>query len=53
MIQSVLRHKNPTMTNRYLRSMGLEQVREGLEKGLKRSGELIKFTPKKVGNGNK
>ncbi|MBF0395498.1 MAG: site-specific integrase [Desulfobacterales bacterium] len=35
LIQAVLRHKNPNTTSRYLRSIGLEQVRSGLEEGLK------------------
>jgi hypothetical protein len=35
-IQAVLRHKNPKTTERYLRKLGLEQVREALNDGLKR-----------------
>lgn len=35
-IQAVLRHKNPKTTERYLRKLGLEQVREALNEGLKR-----------------
>ncbi|MBF0377696.1 MAG: site-specific integrase [Desulfamplus sp.] len=31
-IQTVLRHKSPTTTERYLKSLGLENVREALEK---------------------
>jgi len=30
-IQTILRHKSPTTTNRYLKSLGLENVREALE----------------------
>jgi len=30
-IQTILRHKRPTTTNRYLKSLGLENVREALE----------------------
>lgn len=33
-IQSILRHKSPTTTNRYLKSLGLEATRDALEKGL-------------------
>ena len=38
LIQRVLRHKNPTTTNRYLQSLGIEAVRKGLEEGLIREG---------------
>ncbi len=34
MIQKVLRHKNPNTTARYLKSIGLEDMREALEKSL-------------------
>ena len=47
-IQAVLRHKNPNTTSRYLRTLGLEQVREALEKGLKKPAKVIKFRKKKV-----
>lgn len=30
-IQTILRHKSPTTTNRYLKNLGLENVREALE----------------------
>jgi len=45
-IQTVLRHKSPNTTERYLRSIGLERVREALE-GLSRDREakLIQFPP--------
>lgn len=45
-IQTVLRHKSPNTTERYLRSIGLERVREALE-GLARSrdAEVIPFPP--------
>ncbi|MBW1781730.1 MAG: site-specific integrase [Deltaproteobacteria bacterium] len=36
-IQAVLRHKNPKTTERYLQKLGLEQVRDALNEGLKRS----------------
>lgn len=42
-IQAVLRHKNPNTTKLYLKSLGLEYVREALEEGLKRSAKVIKF----------
>jgi integrase len=42
-IQAVLRHKNPNTTRRYLRTLGLEQVRIVLEEGLKGPAEVIQF----------
>ncbi|MFH1628744.1 MAG: site-specific integrase [Pseudomonadota bacterium] len=35
-IQAVLRHQNPKTTERYLRKLGLEQVRQALNEGLRR-----------------
>lgn len=47
-IQAILRHKNPNTTTRYLRSLGLEQVREALEEGLiKGTAEVIPLQNKK------
>ena len=43
-IQAVLRHKNPNTTSRYLRSLGLEQVRDALEQGLKIPAQVIPLT---------
>ena len=34
-IQAILRHKSPTTTNQYLKSLGLEHTRKALEEGLK------------------
>jgi len=48
-IQAVLRHKNPNTTSRYLRSLGLEQVREALEEGLKKPNKVIEFKKREVG----
>jgi len=45
-IQSILRHKSPTTTNRYLRSLGLEATRDALEKGLAGPGGIIPFPQK-------
>jgi hypothetical protein len=54
-IQAVLRHKNPNTTARYLRSLGIEQVREALEEGLKGPATVIPFqkdeTPKTATSG--
>ncbi len=46
-IQSILRHKNPTTTNRYLKSLGLEHTRKALEEGLKGPAKIIQY-PKKI-----
>ena len=35
-IQAVLRHKSPTTTARYLRSLGVNDMRVALNEGLKR-----------------
>ena len=51
-IQAVLRHKNPNTTSRYLRSLGLEQVREALEEGLKKPADVIRFNQKTLGTEN-
>jgi integrase len=47
-IQMILRHKNPHTTERYLKTLGIESVRESLEEGLKRKGEVIRLEEKKV-----
>jgi integrase len=48
LIQAVLRHKNPTTTNRYLQKMGLEHVRKGLEEGLRGPAKIIDLVERKV-----
>jgi hypothetical protein len=45
-IQGILRHKNPTTTERYLRTLGLESARDAMENNL-RGPEAHPF-PKKV-----
>lgn len=47
-IQSILRHKTPTTTNRYLKSLGLEATRDALEKGLSGPGTVIPLKPKRA-----
>ena len=47
-IQAILRHKSPRTTERYLKSLGLEHVREALEEGLKESGKVIPFNNEKT-----
>lgn len=48
-IQAVLRHQNPNTTSRYLRSLGLEQVKEVLEEGLKQPVKVIPLKQKNPG----
>ncbi len=45
-IQAILRHKSPSTTERYLRSLGLEHTREALEGVFKGRGpaKVIPFT---------
>jgi len=38
LIQRILRHKNPSTTERYLKDLGLDDVREALEQGLGKRG---------------
>ncbi|MCB2168160.1 MAG: site-specific integrase [Deltaproteobacteria bacterium] len=44
-IQAILRHRSPTTTERYLKSIGLERVREALESLSNKSGkaDVIEF----------
>jgi len=42
-IQTILRHKSPNTTERYLKSLGLEKVRGALEDLSKRKGKILKF----------
>lgn len=55
-IQAVLRHKSATTTARYLRSLGVNEVRDMLDAGLRRQGgEVIPFANNKTaspGQGN-
>jgi integrase len=51
-IQSILRHKSPTTTNGYLRSLGLEATREALESGLVGPGSIIPFPQNKKASGD-
>lgn len=47
-IQSILRHKSPTTTNRYLRKLGLKETREALEKGLAGPGVMVPLKKKRA-----
>jgi integrase len=51
LIQQVLRHQNPSTTERYLRSFGIEKVREGLEGAfVRKPAEVIPFSKQKTSN---
>ena len=45
MIQSILRHKSPGTTERYLKSIGMERVRGALEDLSRDKGEVLEFKP--------
>ena len=47
-LQAFLRHKNATTTEKYLKSLGLKPLREGLDEGFKRPGELAEFKKEKA-----
>lgn len=50
LIQAVLRHKNPNTTTRYIHSLGLEQVRDGMEESLKGPAKVIQLNTNRAGN---
>jgi len=45
-LQAFLRHKNATTTEKYLKNLGLKPLREGLDEGFKRPGEVVEFKKK-------
>ena len=45
-IQTTLRHKIPNTTERYLKSIGLERVRDALEVLSQDKGEVLDFRPR-------
>jgi integrase len=49
-VQMILRHKSPSTTERYLRTLGLESVRDALE-DLSAKGEVLEFTPRSIVSG--
>jgi integrase len=49
-VQVILRHKHPSTTERYLRTLGLESVRDALE-DLSTKGEVLEFTPRSIVSG--
>lgn len=51
LIQQVLRHQNPSTTERYLKNLGIEKVREGLEMAfVRKSATVIPFSKQKTSN---
>ncbi len=53
-IQAILRHKSPSTTERYLKTLGLEHTREALEGLFKpRKANVVKFEPRLVGKPKK
>ena len=44
-MQAILRHKSPKTTERYLKSISLESVREALEDLSREKGEVLEFRP--------
>ena len=51
-LQAFLRHKNATTTEKYLKSLGLKPLREGLDEGFKRPGEVVEFKREKPPKGS-
>lgn len=47
-LQRFLRHQSATTTQRYLKSLGLESLRDGLDEGFKRPGEVIELHNEKA-----
>jgi hypothetical protein len=43
----ILRHKSPGTTERYLRSIGLERVRDALEDLSQGKGKVVEFKSRK------
>lgn len=46
-IQAILRHNSPTTTERYLRSLGIDDVRSDLESALSKPADIINISDKK------
>lgn len=51
-MQTILRHKNPSTTDRYLKSLGLEGTRQALEGLSKKRGNVLEFTAKRAKKGD-
>ncbi len=50
-MQAILRHKSPNTTERYLKTHGIEKVRDALEDLSSKKGEILPFPSKQVKNG--
>ena len=48
-IQAILRHRSPGTTERYLKSIGIERVRDALEDLSREKAKVIELKPKKRG----
>jgi integrase len=44
-MQTFLRHKSPNTTEKYLKTHGLERVRDALEDLSQKKGEVLEFKP--------
>jgi len=47
-LQGFLRHKSANTTQKYLKSIGIESLRQGLEEGFQRPGEVIELKNEKA-----
>ena len=50
-IQSVLRHQSATTTAKYIKSLGREGVRPGLEALSQQKGNVLVFKPREISEG--
>ena len=50
-MQAILRHKSPNTTERYLKTHGIEKVRDALEDLSRKKGEILPFPSKHVKSG--
>lgn len=46
-IQAILRHKSPRTTEKYLKSLGIEKVRDALEELSQQKGKVLEIKPRK------
>lgn len=52
-IQAILRHKSATTTARYMRTIGSNEVREVLDKGLIRPAKVVQFDQSRTASGSR
>lgn len=48
-VQAILRHKSPSTTERYLKTLGLEDVREALDGMYQKKGKILEFDRQRPG----